>query len=227
MPYQAVLIDIDDTLFDFRASSFDALVATFGAYGVSFDERDMRAYEVYNDELWRAYERGEVEKAALFVERFRLYFLERGLQLDPAAVNEMYLRQLGFGAHLMPHAKELLQFLHGRYKVFVVTNGDTNTQRSRIRLSGVGQYFDEIFISEQLGCRKPEAAFFDKVFAAVGEEYRACSLLVGDSLSSDMQGGRNAGIATCFYGDRQKADDRCDYIITDLLQLPDILASGQ
>lgn len=226
MPFKAVLIDIDDTLFDFRASSYDALVATFGAYGVSFDERDMQAYEIYNDELWRAYERGEVEKAALFVERFRLYFLERGLDLDPAAVNEMYLHQLGFGAHLMPHAKELLQWLHGRYKVFVVTNGDTDTQRSRIRLSGVGQYFDEVFISEQLGCRKPEAVFFDKVFAAIGEEYRTCSLLVGDSLSSDMQGGRNAGLPTCFYGDVKKADGRCDYVITDLLQLPEILEKG-
>ena len=93
-------------------------------------------------------------------------------------------------------------------------------------LSGVGQYLDDAFISEELGCRKPEAAFFDRVFAAIGEEYRACSLLVGDSLSSDMQGGRNAGIPTCFYGDPAKADERCDYVITDLLQLKRILENS-
>lgn len=226
MPYKAVLIDIDDTLFDFRASSFDALVASFGAYGISFTEQDMRKYEVYNDGVWRAYERGEMEREVLFVRRFELYFAERGLSLDPVAFNQVYLHQLGFGAHLMPHARELLQWLHGRYKIFVVTNGDAATQRSRIALSGLGQYFDGVFISEQLGCCKPDAAYFDKVFAAIGEQYRACSLLVGDSLSSDMQGGRNAGVATCFYGDPAKADARCDYVITDLLQLPDILENS-
>ncbi len=226
MPFRAVLIDIDDTLLDFRASSFDALVATFGAYGLPFSDADMRAYEVYNDALWRAYERGEIEKAALFVRRFELYFTERGLALDPVAINRRYLHELGFGAHRMPHAVELLTWLQRRYRVFVVTNGDAATQRSRIRLSGLEPYFDKVFISEELGCYKPEAVFFDKVFADIGEQYRTCSLLVGDSLSSDMQGGRNAGIPTCFYGDPQKADGRCDYIITDLMQLPGILENS-
>ena len=226
MPFKAVLIDIDNTLLDFRASSYDALVECFGAYGVRFTEQDMRRYEVYNDALWCAFERGEVEREMLFIRRFELYFAERGLDLDPVAFNEMYLKGLARGAHLMPHALELLRWLHGRYRVFVVTNGDAYAQRSRMALSGVGQYLDDAFISEELGCRKPEAAFFDRVFAAIGEEYRACSLLVGDSLSSDMQGGRNAGIPTCFYGDPAKADERCDYVITDLLQLKKILENS-
>ena len=226
MPFKAVLIDIDNTLLDFRASSYDALVECFGAYGVRFTEQDMRRYEVYNDALWCAFERGEVEREMLFIRRFELYFAERGLDLDPVAFNEMYLKGLARGAHLMPHALELLRWLHGRYRVFVVTNGDAYAQRSRMALSGVGQYLDDAFISEELGCRKPEAAFFDRVFAAIGEEYRACSLLVGDSLSSDMQGGRNAGIPTCFYGDPVKADERCDYVITDLLQLKRILENS-
>ena len=226
MPFQAVLIDIDNTLLDFRASSYDALVECFGAHGVRFTEQDMRRYEVYNDALWCAFERGEVERETLFIRRFELYFAERGLDLDPVAFNEMYLKGLARGAHLMPHALELLRWLHGRYRVFVVTNGDAYAQRSRMALSGVGQYLDDAFISEELGCRKPEAAFFDRVFAAIGEEYRACSLLVGDSLSSDMQGGRNAGIPTCFYGDPAKADERCDYVITDLLQLKKILENS-
>ena len=226
MPFKAVLIDIDNTLLDFRASSYDALVECFGAYGVRFTEQDMRRYEVYNDALWCAFERGEVERETLFIRRFELYFAERGLDLDPVAFNEMYLKGLARGAHLMPHALELLRWLHGRYRVFVVTNGDAYAQRSRMALSGVGQYLDDAFISEELGCRKPEAAFFDRVFAAIGEEYRACSLLVGDSLSSDMQGGRNAGIPTCFYGYPAKADERCDYVITDLLQLKKILENS-
>lgn len=226
MPYQAVLIDIDDTLFDFRASSFDALRESFEAYGIDFTQQDMQQYEVYNDGVWRAYERGEMERQVLFIRRFELYFAERGLSIDPVAFNELYLQRLGYGTYLMPHARELLQWLHGRYRVFVVTNGDEKTQRSRIELSGLGGFFDGVFISDQLGCCKPERAYFDKVFAAIGEEYRTCSLLVGDSLSSDMQGGRNAGIPTCFYGTPEKADGRCDYVITDLMQLPQILENS-
>ena len=84
-------------------------------------------------------------------------------------------------------------------------------------------YFDGVFISEDVGSQKPDKAFFDAVFAAIGEEYRSCSLLVGDSLSSDMQGGRNAGIPTCFYGDAAKADARCDYVAADLLDILPIL----
>ena len=84
-----------------------------------------------------------------------------------------------------------------------------------------------MFISEQLGCKKPEKEFYDKVFAIIGEEYRTCSLMVGDSLTSDMQGGRNAGIPTCYYGKPENADERCDYVIEDLLQLPDVLSGVQ
>ena len=87
----------------------------------------------------------------------------------------------------------------------------------------MAQYFDYVFISEQLGTKKPEKDFYDKVFAQIGESRRKSALMVGDSLSSDMQGGRNAGIPTCFYGTRENADERCDYVIEDLLDLLPIL----
>lgn len=226
MAFEAVLLDIDNTLFDFHESSFEALARVFSSYGVSFSRADFARYEHYNGALWEAFERGEVAKEAIFEQRFRLYFAERALSLDPAAFNAQYLHELGFGTHLMPHARQLLEALHGHYKVCIVTNGDAETQQSRIRLSGLGCYFDEVFISEQMGCKKPDAVYFDKVFAKIGERYRKTSLLVGDSLSSDMQGGRNAGVTTCFYGQPEKADERCDYVVTDLLQVLDILSRG-
>ena len=223
MIYKSVLIDIDDTLFDFRQSSFEALEKAFAHWGVEFTRADMPAYEVYNDALWRQYERGEIVKEKIYPERFRLYFAERGLDIDPEAFNEFYLHRLAEGYAFMPHCHELLAALHGRYRVFVVTNGDTYAQESRIARSGLAQYFDGVFISEQMGCKKPEKEFFDRVFAIIGEEYRGCSLMVGDSLTSDMQGGRNAGIPTCYYGRPENADGRCDYVIEDLMQLPDVL----
>ena len=223
MRYDTLLFDIDDTLFDFRASSCEALQGTFAELGERFDERDMRDYEAINDELWRAFERGETDKDALYPERFRRYLALRGLTADPAAVNGTYMKRLAEGRHFMPHCRELLEALHGKYGVYIVTNGDTYVQERRMARSGLRGYFDGVFISEQLGCKKPEKAFFDLVFAAIGEEKRASCLLVGDSLSSDMQGGRNAGVRTCFYGSREAADDRCDYVIGDLLELPALL----
>ena len=204
MKFRAVFLDIDDTLFDFRKSSFEALVTAFAEIGVSFTEADMPHYEVYNNRMWEMFERGEIEKEHIYEERFRLYFAERGIEADTAAFNRKYLYELAEGVNFMPHCAELLRVLHGRVKVFILTNGDTYAQ-------------------ERLGCKKPEKAFYDKVFSLIGEEYRGCTLMVGDSLSSDMQGGRNAGIPTCFYGKREKADARCDYVIEDLLELPPLL----
>lgn len=224
MNYQAVLIDIDDTLFDFRQSSFTAMQRAFSDWGYDFTTADVAQYERYNDDLWKRFERGEVTKEFLFVERFRLYFEERAIfDISPADFNARYLAYLAEGYAFMPHCRELLEALHGRYKVYVVTNGDTYAQNSRIARSGMAHLFDGVFISEQMGCKKPEKQFFDGVFAAIGEEYRTCSLIVGDSLTSDMQGGRNAGIPTCFYGDAAQADARCDYVIDDLMQLLDVL----
>ena len=225
MRYDVVLIDIDDTLFDFRQSSFEALERAFARRDVSFTWEDMPAYEVYN-RLWRAFERGEIPKPLIFTERFRLYFAERGLDIDPEAFNHDYLLYLAEGYAFMPHCRELLEALHGKCRVYVVTNGDTFAQESRIARSGLAHLFDGVFISEQLGCRKPEKFFFDRVFSIIGDELRSRAILVGDSLSSDMQGGRNAGIATCYYGKAENADARCDYVIGDLLELLPIVENG-
>ena len=208
MRFDTVLIDVDDTLFDFRKSSFEALVKAFAEIGVTFTEEDMLKYEVFNDQMWKSYELGEIEKDFIYAERFRRYFASIGLDADPVAINRRYLLELAEGRNFMPHCKELLQALHGKYLVVVVTNGDTYAQERRIERSGMAQYFDYVFISEQLGTKKPEKDFYDKVFAQIGESRRKSALMVGDSLSSDMQGGRNAGIPTCFYGTRENADER-------------------
>lgn len=223
MRFKAVLIDIDDTLFDFRQSSFEAMQNALASRGVRFTWDDMAAYEIHNNALWKQFERGEVAKDFIFTERFRRYFSERGLDIDPAGFNTDYLRGLAEGYAFMPHCRELLEALHGKYKVFIVTNGDAFAQKSRIARSGLAHLFDGVFISEELGCRKPEKVFYDKVFEIIGPEYRTCSLMVGDSLTSDMQGGRNAGIPTCYYGRREDADSRCDYVIEDLLDLLPLL----
>ena len=161
MRFDTVLIDIDDTLFDFRKSSYQALVKAFSEIGFSFGEQEMREYEVFNNQMWKSFELGEIEKDFIYAERFRRYFASIGLNADPVEINRRYLLALAEGRNFMPHCRELLQALHGKYLVVVVTNGDTYAQERRIEISGMAQYFDHVFISEQLGTKKPEKEFYD------------------------------------------------------------------
>ena len=225
MPIRALLMDIDDTLFDFQTSSRNALSIAFRAFGLPFTPEMWAHYRELDAEFWQRFERGEITKEALYVERFRVFFAEYGLKADPAAFNAAYFRELGAQRNFMPHCEQALRQLHAQYKIFIVTNGNTDIQKRRIAASGMSQYFDRVFISEQMGCKKPDKLFYDKVFAEIGEEYRACSIMIGDSLSSDMQGGRNAGLPTIFCGPRARADARCDQVAETLLDLPPLLAA--
>ena len=107
--------------------------------------------------------------------------------------------------------------------MYIITNGNTHTQIPRLAQCGLAPFFKKNFISEEMGCRKPEKRFFDLVFQAIGPEKRDRAIVLGDSLTSDMQGGRNAGLPTCFCGDPAKADSRCDYVIRSLSEFPAVL----
>ena len=223
MPIRALLMDIDDTLFDFRTSSREALAIAFAEHEIPFTEDLLARYETIDAGLWQRFEQGGIEKEALYTERFRMLFEESGLSADPVSMNRAYFRELGDRRNFMPHCEQVLRLLHAKYRIFIVTNGNTDIQNRRIAASGMAQYFDRVFISEQMGCKKPDKLFYDKVFAEIGEDYRTCSIMIGDSLSSDMQGGRNAGIPTCLYGSHDASDARCDYAVADLLELPALL----
>ena len=220
MPIRALLMDIDDTLFDFQTSSRNALSIAFRALNLPFTPEMWAHYRELDAEFWQRFERGEITKEALYVERFRVFFAEYGLEADPAAFNTAYFCELGAQRNFMPHCEQALRQLHAQYKIFIVTNGNTEIQKRRIAASGMAQYFDRVFISEQMGCTKPDKLFYD-----IGEAYRTQSIMIGDSFSSDMQGGRNAGIPTCLYGRAEPEEPLCDYAVTDLLELPALLAS--
>ena len=208
MPVRILLMDIDDTLFDFQTGYKRALRAALAQFGVECTPQLLELYGSINDCLWERFERGEIAKDALY-----------------AACNEAYHNALRLQHDLMPHCEQVLRQLHERYQICIVTNGSTDIQTRRIADSGMAKYFDRVFISEQMGCKKPDREFFDKVFAELGEENRACAVMIGDSLSSDMQGGRNAGLPTIFCGPRARADARCDQVAETLLDLPPLLAA--
>lgn len=223
MAYNLVFMDIDNTLLDFHAATRSALAALLGEFGQSLTPALEEQFHRINDRLWAQYERGEIPKAEIFPRRFTEFLAPLGISLDPLAANGRYARGLRQSAVFMPHAKELLEHLRGQVRMFAVTNGVATTQTPRLEKAGLPDYFEQIFISEAMGCKKPEKAFFDQVFAAIGPVDKSQCIILGDSLTSDMQGGRNAGIATCYYG--TDPDTRCDYAIEDLMDFVKIVLS--
>ncbi len=215
MRYDLIFMDIDNTLLDFDAGTRESLEKLLARFGVTLTEELLRRFLTINDRIWQQYERGEIEKAQIFSTRFRIYLDSLGISCDPLEANEWYAQGLRESAVLIQGATELLEGLKGRCRMFGVTNGVVTTQTPRLEKSGLKKYFERVFISEQMGCKKPEKEFFDNVFAAIGAVDKSRCILLGDSLSSDMQGGRNAGIATCFYGSATE-DPRCDYVISHL-----------
>ena len=222
MAYDVILMDIDNTLLDFDAATRDALAQLLARFGLDLTPEREARFHVINNRLWTAYEHGEIPKSAIFERRFAQHLGEMGVETDPLEANELYARGLRESAVLMPHCTELLDALKERCRLFAVTNGVVTTQLPRLAKSGLGRYFEQVFISETMGSKKPEKEFFDLVFAAIGPVDKARCILLGDSLTSDMQGGRNAGIATCFLGE-DTGDDRCDYVISDLMEFLEIV----
>lgn len=217
MRYDIILADIDNTLLDFSADSYAGLEKTFREFGYPFGRPEWEIFSVINTGLWEAFERGEIPKAEIYPGRFRRYFAKQGIEGDPEAMNAVYMVHLREGRHRMPGSLELLQALKARgCRIYSVTNGETLSQITRLGGNGLRPYFDGLFISEEIGYQKPTKAFFDAVFAELGEDCKMRCILLGDSLTSDMQGGRNAGVDTCFFGSPEKADSRCDYVITRL-----------
>lgn len=226
--YQYLLWDIDGTVLDFLASEAYAIRALFQQYGLGACSDDMlRAYSGINVRYWEALERNELTKPEILVGRFRDFFSQYGL--DPALAepfNRDYQAALGDHLVFVPHAEEALRAEKGRYTLIAVTNGTKAAQTKKLARSGLDQVFDRVFISEDVGVEKPNAAYFERVFRAVGISDRRQALLIGDSLTSDMKGGQNAGIDACWYNPSHAANALhipVTYEIDDLGKLAGIL----
>lgn len=201
--YKLLLLDADNTLFDFGAAEHYALYQTFREVDWDCNEEIYTCYHHCNDALWKALERGEVTRSELKVLRFeqtRGWMLQNGYtapECDYDAMCTAYLANLGESAVLFDGAEELCIELKAHYRMALITNGTATVQYSRMKASGMDQHFEKLFISEEIGAEKPSEAFFDCVFAAYPEIGREEMLVIGDSISSDIKGAYNAGIDAC------------------------------
>ncbi|OIN65709.1 noncanonical pyrimidine nucleotidase, YjjG family [Exiguobacterium sp. KRL4] len=199
MNYTTLLFDIDHTLLDFDATERAALRQLFKDEQLEWtDEREAR-YRKINRSLWQALERGEVTRNEAITSRFVTFFAEQGRTVDGSQIDARYRTYLSHGTELIEGAIELLYVLKGKYQLYVVTNGVAATQHARLKGSGLAPYFDGIFVSEETGYQKPMPAFFDYVFDRIPDVTRDQTLIIGDSLTADIQGGITAGIATCWF----------------------------
>lgn len=225
--FTTLLWDVDGTLLDFDYSMRCSLRSCFHSIGQPLTEEMIRRYSQINDGYWRRLERGEITRAELLVGRFRDFFAEFGLTaIDEKAFLAQFQEGLGRNYAFMDDSLTVVKSLQDQYRQYVVTNGVAATQMSKLRLSGLSEVMDGIFISEDVGCGKPSLDFFNYCLERLTEKDRERILIIGDSMSSDILGGKRAGIKTCWYNPGKASHTytyRADYEITVLQQLYEVL----
>ena len=222
-----VFFDIDDTLLNFKKAEYEALSKTLRLFGVEPDPVMIERYSAINSARWEKLERGELTREQVLISRFELFFSEYGIGVSAEEAQEKYEYLLGVGHWFIDGAPELLEALSGKYRLYIASNGTKSIQDRRIASAGIGKYFDGIFVSELIGAEKPQRAFFERCFSKIPDFRREETVIVGDRLSSDILGGINAGIRTCWFNPNAlpaRADIRPDFEIRRLAELPDILA---
>ncbi len=197
-----LFLDLDDTILDFHKAEQLAVGNTFRQMGLEPDQDLLDLYSRVNKAHWELLERGELTREQVLWKRFAATYQQVGFQGDPHKTAQVYEGFLSQGHYFLPGALEALQELSGTYKLYLASNGTARVQAGRLASAGISPYFQEIFVSETMGHNKPSRAYFDLCFARIPGFDPSRAMMVGDSLTSDILGGKNAGIATCWINPR-------------------------
>ena len=223
-----LLWDVDGTLLDFKAAECAAVKRLFCEFSLGECTDEMvRRYSEINEGFWQRLERNEITKQQVLIGRYRQFFREIGVPVSLAEeFNERYQLRLGDTIVFRDDSYNIVKSLQGKVRQYVVSNGTIVAQSRKLRLSGLGDLMDGIFLSEALGAEKPNKEFFAKVMEQIHPDSMDHVMIVGDSLTSDIRGGNNARIRTCWYNPEKKqapAGYRIDYTITDLHEIVGML----
>lgn len=223
--YTSLFLDVDNTLLDFYMAESVAVRKVLKQHSLPYDDDTVKIYSGINQSYWERFEKGEIPKSAIFEGRFRTLLEVLNREGDTAAISQDYCAFLSEGYFKMEGAMEILEYLKAKgYKLYATTNGLSSTQFKRIKNSGIEPYFDGIFVSEEAGHQKPEKEYFDYVISKIPEKDKSKMLIVGDSQSSDILGGINSGIDTCWYNFQNSTSKyESKYEITKLSELENIL----
>ena len=229
---KVILWDIDATLLDFLAAEKAAIQKGFEKFdlGICTDEMIGR-YSKINKRYWEMLERGEMSKADILINRFREFFVSEGIETDcEKEFNDSYQIALGDTICFRDDGYSLVEKLHGKYRQFAVTNGTFVAQERKLKKSGLGALMEDAFISDLIGFEKPSLEFFEYALEKIGPCRKEEIMIVGDSLSSDMQGGNNAGIVCCWYNPNHLENTKnvkVDYEIDHLWKIEEILKTHE
>ena len=221
-----LFLDLDDTILDFHKAERIALSKTLRDFSLEPTEEVLARYHAVNAQHWRRLERREIDRQEVLVGRFRVLFEELGMAIDAGAVMKAYEHNLSMGHYFLPGALEAVQRLHGKYRLFLASNGTAVVQHSRLQSAGLYPYFEQVFISQEVGFDKPSKEYFAACFAKIPGFRVGDAMMVGDSLTSDMLGGLNAGMHTCWItppSTPARADIVPEYRLESLTQLEKLL----
>ena len=224
--FEILFIDLDDTILDFKAQEDAAIVKTLTAAGIQPTEEIYTRYSRINKEHWARMEKGEIDRQQVLYGRFQVLFSELGVDADYKATALAYMENLSQGHYFLPGAEEALERLSKKYRLFIASNGTAKVQNKRLDSAGIRKYFEGIFISQDIGINKPDKGFFDYCFSHIPGFDPKKTMIVGDSPSSDITGGQNAGIATCWVNPNHRTytrPNKPDYEIESLTQLEELL----
>ncbi|MCD4829465.1 MAG: YjjG family noncanonical pyrimidine nucleotidase [Candidatus Cloacimonetes bacterium] len=224
--WQLVLFDLDGTLLDYHVAARRAFEQTFEAFGLPFEPQFHECFVEINNEMWQLYEQGDITPQELRVRRYYILRGKLGLAFEPDAVSESYLALLGRNADLIHYAMPIVKLLHGKVPLGLITNGFTDVQQSRLDVSGLGRFFPHMACSETAGAAKPQPPIFDLAMHQHGLSDPSRVVIVGDSFASDICGGHDYGMATCWFNPhhtQRPAEPQPTWEIESLEALPTLL----
>ena len=221
-----LFLDLDDTILDFHKAERLAIAKTFRQLGIEPTEAVLQRYHVINQACWKLLEKGKLIRQEVLVRRFALLFEELGADADAALCAKAYEHNLSIGHYFLPGAEEAVDALSKKYRLFLASNGTASVQKGRMTSANLYRFFEKVFVSQELGCNKPGVEYFHRAFAQIPDFDPRRAIMVGDSLTSDIQGGINAGIATCWVNPTHAPADPYilpDYEIESITQLDALL----
>lgn len=224
--YTTLLFDADGTLLDFHRSEREAVIDCFNFFSLPVSEETLNKYSEINDIHWKMLERGEIEKSKLYSARWQAFFDFYGYKVNAEDMSRMYLERLSQKAYVLEDAEAVCQRLSRKCRLYVITNGNKKVQEGRMSKLALSNYFSDKFISEEIGYEKPSIQYFDTVISRIPNFDAIKTLVIGDSLTSDIAGGIGAGLDTCWYNPKGRtAPDGMNitYTIKQLSEIEDII----
>ena len=221
-----LFIDLDDTILDFHKAERVALEKTLRSFGLEPTDGVLSRYSQINKAHWEQLERKEITREQVLVGRFAQLMEEFSISVDPVQCARAYEHNLSIGHYFLAGAYEAVEALSKKYKLYLASNGTSRVQAGRLESANISQFFQEIFISQDVGVNKPDVEYFNRCFARIPGFDPKKAMIAGDSLTSDILGGIGAGISTCWVnptGKPGREDIKPDYEIPALSQLEALL----